>query len=273
MSEFTDEAWILSSGLRDDMVISVYDAYFATDAEYQGGRQYLLHLIGTDEKTEPVTLKMSVGADWQSADGGVTITHPTKQKQRINSSTIYGHWITCASEIPELVAELQRRPGGPTNAKVWEGLIIHATEREIKFGKTIEPQMRLMPAEYFGLIQEVQAPQGIPNVPPTPLVQPAYAPPPAPAYVPPVAPVAAQIGIAPVPVVDDGQAALAAARAAAANTAAPVNPLYQHYWELAKVTEWGPFLAAALADTNVLQDEELAQQIVNQGLLWTQARS
>lgn len=266
MADENYDPWKLSSGLRDDMVLSIVASYFATDAEYQGGRQYLLHLIGYDELGEEATLKMSVGADWESSDGGNTITHPTKKQQNINGSTIYGHFLTHALEIPDLVTVLRGR-GGPTNAKVWEGLILHLQEREIKFGKTIEPQQRLMPTEYFGLVADApnpnntQAPtppatQGIPTVPQAPVITPAYDPP---------------QGVQPAAM--DPAAMLAAARAQASQAQAPVNPLYQKYFDLAKTTDWPAFLQAALADNAVLADEELAQQIINQGLLWTQARS
>lgn len=247
------------------MVLSIHASYFATDAEYQGGRQYLLHLIGLDENGDEATIKMSIGPDWDSGDGGNTVTHPTKKQQNINGSTIYGHWLSHALEIPELVAVLRSR-GGPTNAKVWEGLIIHLQEREIKFGRTIEPQQRLMPTEYFGLITDA-APmspngalpaQGIPNVPIVPEIVPAFPPPGQPA---------------PPTVITDPSALLAAARASQAAAAAPVNPTYVKYFEMAKVMEWPVFLATALADAEVLADDELAQQIVNQNLLYTQARS
>lgn len=250
------------------MVLQIHAAYFATDADYQGGRQFLIHLIGTDENNEEATLKMSVGADWDSADGGVTITHPTKKQQRINQSTIYGHFISHAQEIPDLVAELQNRPGGPTNAKVWEGLILHLQEREIKFGRNIEPQQRLMPTEYFGLIQDAvpgtvapvpqapvaMAPVGVPQVPITNVPAP---------VAPPAAPVAAV----------DPQALLAAARANAAAPAPTGNPMYDKYVSLARTTDWPTFLATALADPEVLADDEFAQQVINEGSLYTSARA
>lgn len=261
--EITDP-WKLSSGLRDDMVLSITDAYFAPDAEYQGGRVLLLHLIGLDEMQEAQTIKMSVGADWETSDGGVTITHPTKKQQKINASTIYGHWISHAQEIPELVKELQDRPGGPLNSKVWEGLIIHLQERDLVFGKNIDPQKRLMPTEYFGLLSNTapatMAPVSAPPVataPPLsiPAVPPAAAPP---------------TNGAPSAV--DTAALIAQARAAQAAPAPTGSPLYDKYVTLARSTEWGPFLAAALADPEVLLDDEFAGQVIG-GTLYAQARA
>lgn len=245
------DPWKLSSGLRDDMVASITDAYFAPDAEYQGGRVLLLHLIGIDETGEAFTLKLSAGADWETADGGNTITHPTKKQQRINSSTIYGHWIANAQEIPELVDELQRRPGGPLNAKVWEGLIIHLLLKEIRFGRNIDPQQRLMPAEYFGVMESQPDPvavQGVPFVPVTP------------------APPVAQ----PSPI--DPQLLLAQARAQAAAPTNGSSPLYNELVNLAKTLDWPQYLATVLADPRVLADDELAQQAIDQNQLYNSAR-
>jgi hypothetical protein len=265
--EITDP-WKLSSGLRDDMVLQIFSAYFAPDADYQGGRQLLLHLIGVDELEEPQTLKLSIGADWESADGGTTVTHPTKKQQRINASTIYGHWISSAQEIPELVAELQRRPGGPTNAKVWEGLILHLLEKEITFGRNIDPQKRLMPAEYFGLIQD-SPPATIPPVSPAPVAM-------APMGIPQVpvaqAPVANGVPGGQVAPAVDTAALLAQARAAQAAPAPTGNPLFDKYTALARTTEWGVFLATALADPEVLADDEFAQQAIS-GSLYNAARA
>ncbi len=122
------EAWELDSGLRDDMVLSVHGAYFAPHAEYQEGKQLMLWLLGVDENNEPAELRMSIGADWQTPDGGNTITHPTKKKQHINQSSIYGHWISHCFEIPDLSKVLFER-GGPTDARIWVNLIIHVQAR------------------------------------------------------------------------------------------------------------------------------------------------
>jgi hypothetical protein len=255
MSPELNDPWKLSSGLRDDMVISIHAAYFAPDAEYQGGRQLLLNLIGLDETQEQVTLKMSVGADWETSDGGTTITHPTKKQQYINGSTIYGHWISSAMEIPELVNVIRGRELGPLNANTWVGLIIHCQEKEIKFGKNIDPQQRLMPTEYFGLVEDAAA---------------------APVAAPPVVPVAQAPAPAPVaaPTAIDPAALLAQARAAAANNTVTVSPLHAEMIALAKSSpDFPTFLATVLGDTRVLADDDLAQQCIDESNLFTSARS
>ncbi len=135
------EAWELDSGLRDDMVLSIHGAYFAPHAEYQEGKQLMIWLLGTDENDEPAELRMSIGSDWQTPDGGNTITHPTKKKQHINKSCIYGHWISYCFEIPDLAKTLIER-GGPTDARIWVGLIIHLQAKTLVWGGDIKQQKR-----------------------------------------------------------------------------------------------------------------------------------
>lgn len=255
VDEATLDAWKLDSGLRSDMVLSVQSAYFSPHADYQSGQQLLLFLLGTDENEEAVEIRMSVGADWQTPDGGTTITHPTKKQQRINGSTIYGHFISFCLQIPELAAVLMER-GAPTNSGIWVGLILHLTEQEIKFGRNIDPQMRLMPTEFFGLISET-APATVPPVTSAPA---ATAPAPV-ASAPTPAPAAAA----------DPMAAIAAAKAAKANAAAAPSgsPLYDEMVALAKSSpDFPTFLAAALADDRVLADDELAMQVADEAVLW-----
>jgi hypothetical protein len=252
VDEATLDAWKLDSGLRSDMVMSIHSAYFAPHADYQSGQQLLLFLLGTDENEEPYEYRMSVGADWQSPDGGNTIVHPTKKQQRINGSTIYGHWISFALQIPELAAVLMER-GAPTNASIWIGLQLHLTEQEIKFGRNIDSQQRLMPVEYFGLIAD--SPSAI--VAPVATAPVATAPTPAPA---------------PAPAATDPAAILAAARAKAAAPAASGSPLYDEMVALAKSSpDFPTFLAAALADDRVLADDELAMQCADEAVLYASA--
>lgn len=256
------EAWELDSGLRDDMVLSIHGAYFAPHAEYQEGKQLMLWLLGTDENNEPAELRMSIGSDWQTPDGGNTITHPTKKKQHINKSSIYGHWISYCFEIPELAKTLIER-GGPTDARIWVGLVIHLQLKTLVWGGDIRDQDRLMPVEYFGLTPEA----GGTTVPPT------AAPAPPVAQTPPAAPAqAAPPAQAQPPQQDqvfDPQAALAAARAAAS---APVvaeqnaSPLFQRAVQMAAGSaDFATFLGLAFADADILADDELAERCASEG--------
>jgi hypothetical protein len=249
------EAWELDSGLRDDMVLSIQGAYFAPHADYQEGKQLMLWLLGTDENDEPQELRMSIGSDWQTPDGGNTIMHPTKRKQHVNKSSIFGHWIAYCFEIPALAQELISR-GGPTDARIWIDLVIHLQLRTLSWGPSIPDQERLMPTEYFGLTSQLPSN----TVPPVPTPAPPIpAPAPAPAPAPPVQ------GTPATDQVFDPAAALAAARAAQA-PAANANPLFARAVQLAQASpDFATFVGAAFADAAILADDELAHQCAEEG--------
>lgn len=248
------DQWQLDSGLRDNMTFTVHGGYFMPHAEYQEGKQLLLWLQGTDEENEPYELRMSIGSDWQSPDGGTTIVHPTKKAQHINESSIYGHWIANALAVPELKRELLSRPGGPTDSRIWVGLILQLNLVKISWGPTIPDQERLMPTALVGLTDA----SGNATMPPMAAPAPPVMTAPAPVAAPP----------APVDQVFDPQAALAAARAAAPapQVAANANPLFQRAVQLAaQAPDYATFLGAAFADAEILADDELAQQCANDG--------
>jgi hypothetical protein len=245
------EAFQLDSGLREDMVITIHSAYFAPHADYQDGHQLLLFLIGTDESNEPVELRMSVGADWTTADG-TTIAHPTKKRQQINKNSIYGHWLSYSFQLPNLAKELIERSDtlggkGPLDARIWNDLILSLENREIEFGKNIDPQNRLMPIEFIGTYNgETLAAVGAQPVPTTP------------------GPSATD----PMEVVRQAQLAKAQSQAAVSNG----SPLYAKALQLAKQSpDFATFLATALADSDILADDELAVQCADQSQLWAAA--
>ena len=241
------EAFQLDSGLREDMVISIHSSYFAPHADYQDGHVLLLFLIGTDENDEPVEIRMSVGADWTTTDG-TTISHPTKKRQQINKNSIYGHWLNFSFQIPELAKTLIERSEtlggkGPLDARIWSDLILHLENKELIFGKNIDPQERLMPTGFEGLYTE------------SPLAE---------------TKAAAPTSTDPMEVVRQAQLAKAQATMAVSNG----SPLYDKALQLAKSSpDYATFLATALADSDILADDELAVQCADQSQLWAAAHS
>lgn len=243
--DYSDE-FKLDSGLRESMDLTIHMAYFSTSADYQGGNVFLLFLTGEDEDGEPVEIRMSVGGDWTSSDGGKTISHPTKK--HINRNTIYGHWLTHALDIPELRNILISR-GGPTIAAIWDNLRIHLDLTEIKFGRTLDPQERLMPTSFLGEYTESAASAPTPLTTPTPSTT-----------VTPTTPSPAD------------RIAEAKAKAAAASNG--TSTLYDEMVELAKASSsYSDFVSAALARDDVLADEELAVQVADEGGIWATAKS
>jgi hypothetical protein len=225
------DAWQLDSGMRDNIIFTIDSAYFAPSADYMGGKQILLFLIGRDENDEPFEHRMSVGGDWTTADGGRTIMHPTRTK--IVKTSVYGHWITAAQGIPDLLAVLYER-GHPTQADIWENLIIRLRLEEISFGKNIEAREKLNPAEFMGITQITQPPLSLPAQP------------------------------------DTITSAIEAAKARRQQATAPApTGLLQQMVELAKVsTTFEQFRDAALNNDDVLADSELAIQVADQTGVW-----
>jgi hypothetical protein len=257
-----EDLFKLDSGLRESMDLTIHMAYFATNADYQGGVPWLLYLTGSDESGDPVEMFMSVGADWSSADGGASITHPTKKF--INKSTIYGHWLRHALEIPELREVLVNRDGGPTTAAIWNNLILHLDLVEIKFGKNVDPVERLMPTGFLGVYDENAQ---VPQAPATPPVAPPAAPVPAPAPVQqPTTPLTAPTPTATVPSGPTPQERVAAAQAQAAVASNGGSPLYNEMVELAKASpDFQTFMTTAFSRSDVLADESLAIQVAEDG--------
>ena len=233
-----EDAYKLDSGLRESMDLTILNPYFAHNADYQGGKPILLYLNGHDEAGEPVEMFMSVGADWVTADGGKTITHPTKS--RVNRNTVYGHWLSHAVEIPELRDILFDR-GAPTSADVWLNLVLHLDLTEIKFGKNLDPQERLMPTAFLGYAEDGTSP--LTTVP-------------------------APLTVVPTTTSTTSPADIVAAARATQNG----SPLYGQMVELAKSSaDFPTFLTAALGNPEVLADDNLAQQVADQGQIWAMA--
>lgn len=238
--------WELSSGLRESMDLTIDMAYFSTHAEYNNGNGLLLIITGHDEFGEPWEGRLSLGADWLTADGGRSVSHPTKKN--FNKSTNYGHWITASMDIPELRTVLLTR-GSPTNASVWENLVIHLELKTITYGRNIDPQEKLLPAGFIGIAGEnSQVSATTPLTASTPAVN------------------VPSTGKTP-------QELLAEARAQSAQVSnGNVSPLHTQMVELAKSHEsHASFMAAAFALPEVLADDELAIQVADENGVWAQA--
>lgn len=263
--------WKLDSGLRDTVPkFTIVSAYFAQTASYQDGVPFRLFLIGFDESTEPFTVKMSLGADWVSSDGGRTITHPTKS--RINNSSTYGHWLDYSMRTVGLREELINRTKtrvnglGPLAADIWTGLILHLEAKEFQFGKRTDdnpPRNFLMPVEFLGVDtgQAATASASMVSAPAAPpqqaQAQPVNA---APTQAPATSPTPAD--------------AVAAARAARAQAAAPANPLMARLHELAKTSSsHTEFMNKAWEIDEVLADDALATQVATPDQIYNKARS
>jgi len=244
----------LDSGLREDMILSIHSAYFAPHADYQDGKVIMLWLIGTDESDDPVEVRMSCGGGWQSDDSN-HIYNPERKKQHVTKTSVYGFWLSYAFEIPELAKVLVERAdslggAGSLDARIWLDLILQLENRELKWGKNIDAQEKLMPVAYLGMttgqpeLGEQVAPQT-----PSQLTQP---------------------GIPNATV--DPLAVVKAARAQATQPIAGQGTVYDRAIQLAKdAPDYASFLATALSDPEILADDELAVACADQNQIWAQA--
>ena len=141
--------WELGSGLRSNYDLTINNAFFAPDAQYQDGATILLHIEGTDEDGEEASEMYNVGKDWTSPDGGSTIIS-TKGSKTINRSSMYGRFIQAVFECDSKLPVLLEQRGDATDAKVWLGLTFHMDEQEITFGRGLNPTYRNMPTRFLG---------------------------------------------------------------------------------------------------------------------------
>jgi hypothetical protein len=264
------DAWKLDSGLRESMDLLIHASYFSQHADYQGGIPYLIFFIGEDENGDPVELRMPVGSDWSSADGGKTISHPTKRN--IIKSSIYGHFIEHALAIEDAPQGMKLRDilfsrGTPMQAGIWQDLKIHLDLFEIKFGRSLDPVNRLMPTRFLGLITEGASPSQ-----PAPVTQSPMQPQQATTAVAPLQQSPTPGTVAPTAASPADVVAQARASQATANGA---SPLMEQMIELARSSATHlEFQQKAFAIPEVLTDEELAIQVADEANgIWSLAHA
>jgi hypothetical protein len=256
--------WKLDSGLRETVPkFTIASSYFAQTANYQTGIPYRLYLIGFDTETEPFTVKMSVGSDWVSSDGGRTIAHPTKK--RINNSSTYGHWIYESMSLPglreELVARTQAQFNGlgPLAAGIWDNMILRLATKSYQFGRVTAdnpPRNFLMPAEFLGLDTGQGDGNSVQSLVVAPPTQPVVAEP------------AVSTQASPTP------AERVAAARAARNGPVTSNPLMTQLYDLAKsCPTHDEFMQKAWEIDEVLADDKVAELVADPSAIYSQART
>lgn len=226
----------------------VVEAWFATKAEYQSGEVPILNLkVQTPDAEDGFeTIEIPVGKGWESLDGGKSVQRiDPKSKAQFHNSSWMGKLIDkCVRDETDgglgLSGVLAKR-GEATEAKVWEGLSFHFLREEHTFGKdkeTKEPikASRVLPTKFLGEVKD-------------------------------------GAGAATAPAGGDQAAKIAAAKAAAA---AKTNGggLRGQLVELAKQHDThAAFVDAALAVEGVAADDNLLAEVVEEGLLYAEARA
>lgn len=235
------------SGTRGPYDLTILMASFTTDARIQDGQQYVLLISGVDENDEPVEEMLSVGANWESFDGGVTITNPSKSAT-VNKSTNYGQWCQYAAAACEAAGAEWIFSANAHDARIWVGQKFHMEEKQTgeaffnrKTNEQVAARFRLMPDTYLG----VDGSATPPTPPPTAPAEPSPAPTPAPAPSEPAQPATAASPPVAAPPVATGTSQVIASQLA------QTSPDYQ------------TFINAALAVDTIATDDVLVPQLLD----------
>lgn len=150
-----------SSGGYTDFEFEVTDAYFAESEAYNQkvggtGGGIMLHLLGRTSLPEAPIFEVdgfhpsyTLSADWQTLDGGKTITHPKGDKAKLGKN--YGRFCQRVVEITEDIADTPQDPlsnADPRSAAIWVGTKWFLEEEE--FGSGQYKTRKLMPTKYLG---------------------------------------------------------------------------------------------------------------------------
>lgn len=170
-------AWDTDSGLLDNYVLTITNAYFAPNEQYNGGQTTVLHVEGTtDDPDTPVLTRpelLTIGDGWVSYDGGKTVQNTKGRTQFVRNSAV-GMWIERFKELDGAIAALKARGKLETESAAWIGLKVRLKREKIDYGGEIGTREKLLPVEFLGFVEgqaqaQAQAPVAVPvNTTPAP---------------------------------------------------------------------------------------------------------
>jgi len=247
------------SGLKGPYDFTIYMAQFTTDLRYNNGNSYVLLLTGVDEDGEDAEEMLAVGADWESLDGGITLSHP-KNLKIINQSSTYAKWCNNAGAACGDNPFLDDKD--PLDSRIWVNTKWHLEEKQVNPGwfnkqtnEQVQPRSRLVPVEFLGVVEDDGSVAAVAS-PPVQREVPSVAQEPS-------KPSAADL------------IAAARAQAAQANSApdltapAPTpngdSPLVTVLTNIANTNDYETFIGLALANDEVLADDVLVESLVDSG--------
>ena len=159
--------WGTESGLTENYVLTVEDAYFTTDARYNSGESLLLKwkghavdadsgepvLFGRDEDEEEVEVSFPVGKNWDTNDGGKT-AESSAGRGKFNQNSRYGKVINRSlakkGDGGFDIGHILQDRGRPQQADVWKGLKFLMKYEETNYGGDIGVKSALMPVKFMG---------------------------------------------------------------------------------------------------------------------------
>lgn len=175
MPEDVFDPWALTSGLIDDIDVTVRESYFAFDPNYNDGETLLLKWeCDTDDDDEPTTtLMFPTGKGWDMKNKGAQAVREDGKEKAFGKSSGIGLLITAAIEVG--AGDVLKDRGTPMEAGIWEGLSFHMKRRTIDYKGDIGEKERLLPTEFKGA--KGQGASGATSTPATtPATTPAAAP-------------------------------------------------------------------------------------------------
>src|SRR5438105_409759 len=134
------DSWKTSTGMIDDVDITVMSAEFSFDAGYNNGQSLclIMQLLPHDGGDTHKQL-FSVGDGWEPAKNGTEAVRADGKPKRFNVRSAYGEWYTAAAKLAG--GALVDR-GETTQAKVWIGTQWHVETEEREFTLRGESQPR-----------------------------------------------------------------------------------------------------------------------------------
>lgn len=147
------DSWKTSSGMLDDVDVSIVDARFAFDASYNNGQSLCLFLDMQPDEGEMVSQRFSVGEGWEPAKNGAEMVRADGKNRHTNANSSYGKWFVRAAELAS--SALVGR-GDTFQAKVWIGTRWHVEtiSTTTTFRNETEPRtfVQLVPSKFLGIV-------------------------------------------------------------------------------------------------------------------------
>jgi hypothetical protein len=143
------DPWATSSGLVDDVTVTIADAYFTFDPGYNDGQTLVLKIEGhTDDGDSPeFDAFFPCGNGWETTDKGATASREDGKRKGFNKNTGYGMFFLSAIECG--AGDVLKSRGTPMEAAVWKGLVFHMKRKEVDYGGEIGKKDKLVCTEFF----------------------------------------------------------------------------------------------------------------------------
>jgi hypothetical protein len=152
------ESFQTSTGLIDDVDIEVVGAHFGINPDYNPDTLLLIWECTTDDPDVPeVDLSFSLGAGWETFDGGKTATHE-RGKTKFSRRSHYGMVIDrCVKQFG--MEDFLGDRGDSWEADIWVGLRFHMERESVDYGDDIGKKEKALPTAYLGVAGETKPQQ------------------------------------------------------------------------------------------------------------------